>query len=173
MQRPWIPSISRATSPKTCTPTSLQVSITCILAKWLTLGRNQNDESEEAKTQVCSHIRHLMVCLVSHSGRRNPEIPNIGRLYRFLRISRDRVIVIGHPAHTGSIQIHKRTMNFAVSFLVIIFNVLMFLLTDLNFPSLVPGGAEVRWCEVCLRQEYSRASAPPYLRTSPPLERRG
>ena len=66
------------------------------------------NEAKETKDQIFCNFLSLLVCPFSHSGRWSPEIPDIGWLLRFIRISRDNAITVGHSTHTGSIQINKR-----------------------------------------------------------------
>lgn len=49
----------------------------------------------------------MLVCCFSHTGRWYSEIPDIGWLFRILRISGDFAIATGHYTHNSSIQINK------------------------------------------------------------------
>ena len=67
------------------------------------------NETEETKNQVHRHFSYLLVCPFSAAGRWNPEIPDIGRLFRVVRICRNCIMAVGNcPNHSG-LRIHQRT----------------------------------------------------------------
>ena len=69
------------------------------------------DETEEKKAQVRSYIWNQLVHPPCPAGWRNPEIPDLGRLFRVLCLSGDHSAAIGHFANSGCIHLHERITN--------------------------------------------------------------
>ena len=65
-----------------------------------------NDETEEKKAQIRGDIRCLLVRAPGSAGGRDSEIPDIGRLFRVIRLGGDFTAAIGCPTYIGSIYLY-------------------------------------------------------------------
>ena len=65
-----------------------------------------NDETEEKEAQIRGDIRCLLVRTPGSAGGRDSEIPDIGRLFRVIRLGGDFAGAIGYSTDMGSIYLH-------------------------------------------------------------------
>ena len=65
-------------------------------------------EIKEKKNQVCGNILYLLVCFLSNSSGWSAEVPDVGWLFRVIRISGAFSVTVGYYSDSGGLHINKR-----------------------------------------------------------------